>query len=168
MRASHLLVAACAGAVATGFGVAQSDLTFNQVSLCITTAIGPCGTLCEAFQCTPGFTMVSSNEAMRFDITSAPDTFYAVFSGIASGCTWIPGIQGKLSTWQPYMPIVFGRMEAAADPTLPCPASLAQFWVKLPALLPGYDLRFQVLGMDGIGHPEPLLAFSRAVEVRTR
>ena len=172
MRFRHLLIATLASAGVTHTVVAQEARVapWNHVSLCVTTAIGRCGTLCEPFACQPNFTLVSSHETMVFDVAAAPGTFYLLFVGVAvPGCMPIPGIAGALATWTPTQTLRLGVLtELQQRFDLPCTPGHAQFTHSIPAVAPGYDVRYQLLGMNQFAMTAPVLSFSRPTEVRTR
>jgi hypothetical protein len=164
------MLAAVGLAVPATAQLQASSASYSQVSLCITTEIGPCGVLCEPFQCTPSYTLVSSYENMCLDITGAVNSFFAVVAGDAvPGCLSLPGIEGGLSLWTPAMTLHFGFFAPEnLDPDLPCGAAHVQRIMAVPFMPPGYDCRFQVLSMNSYLRDEPNLALSRPIEVRTR
>ena len=139
------------------------------MSLCVTTEIGTCGTLCEPFDCAPNYTLVSSFERMRFDVAGAPDTPYVLFVGRAvPGCLTVPGIAGQMATWTPASAFWIGEFkDENYRSDLPCRPGTDTHFLKLPVVPPGIDMRFQVLGINADG-ATPVMAFSRPTEVRTR
>jgi hypothetical protein len=173
MKLFPLTVALLATAGVTQLATAQdvpNTTPSNNVSLCVTTEIGSCGTLCEPFQCAPTYTLVSSFETMRFDITTSVDSFYVLVAGLAvPGCLPIPGISGELGLWTPAMTVEFGLTnESDRDFDLICQPAHVQTTLDVPFVQPGYDMRFQVLGVNNWPPNDLPITFSRPVEVRTR
>lgn len=142
----------------------------SQVSMCVTTAIGTCGTFCEPFQCSPNYTLVSSFENMIFDVAGAPGSFYVLFAGVAvPGCLPVPGVAGEMATWWPAAAIHFGVFtDESHRSDLVCQPAVDQLRYGVPLVPPGVDVRFQLLGMNDYAVAQPMLTFSRATEVRTR
>ena len=168
MNVHHLFAAILAGAGVTTILPAQ-DTEYNQVSMCVTTAIGTCGNFCQPADCEPNYTLVSSYENMVVDVAGAPESSYVLFVGLAApGCLQVPGIQGQLSTWTVAAPLVFGSFDGTIQYDLPCEPAVDAHIVSFPAVPPGVDLRFQLLGINEYGTSQPMLTFSRPVEVRTR
>ncbi|MCR9244707.1 MAG: hypothetical protein NXI31_06730 [bacterium] len=165
MRLSCLLAAAALTAPQQAL-VAQAP---NQVSMCVTTAIGTCGTFCEPFDCQPHYTLVSSHEDIVFDVAGAPDSPYVLFVGVAvPGCLTIPGVAGQMATWTPAATVAINMLPATGyQPNLPCQPWTSSYTVHVPAVPPGVDIRFQVLGVNTVNN-SPELTFSRPTEVRTR
>ncbi|MCA8951334.1 MAG: hypothetical protein KDE27_17635 [Planctomycetes bacterium] len=165
MNLNHVFVAAIAVAGVQQVAVAQMP---SQVSMCITTAIGPCGGLCQPFDCAPNYTLVSSNEDMHFDVAGTPNTPYVLFVGIAvPGCVRLPGIEGALAAWTPAATFHIGVFGSSNEPGLACFAATDRYTMKVPVVIPGVDLRYQMLGVNR-WDSGPAIGFSRPIEVRTR
>ena len=170
MKVRHLVVAILAGAGVHETAISQNGIDYNQVSMCVTTAIGTCGNFCQPFDCQPTYTLVSSYENMIVDIAGAPLTSYVLFYGMAApGCMPIPGIEGALATWNFAIPLTMGTFyDIHLRPDLPCQPAATSHVVSIPEVPAGIDLRFQTLGTDFFVTGDPRLSFSRPVEVRTR
>lgn len=170
MKLNHLLVAVLAGTGLQQVAVAQVGY---QTSMCVTTQIGTCGDFCQFFNCQPNYTLVSSHEDMVFDIAGAPGSHYVLFYGVAvPGCLTVPTIAGQLATWVPTAAITMGWLNVTDRRfDLECQPTTTTFVQHIPAVPPGVDLRFQLLGLNEIGttNGEMMeLSFSRPTEVRTR
>ena len=165
MNLSHVLVAALAVAGVQQVAVGQ----MNQVSMCVTTAIGTCGSLCQPFDCTPNYTLVSSHEQMRFEVAGAPYTPYVLFVGIAvPGCLPVPGIEGAMATWTPASAFWIGEFtDKGLRSDLPCQPGTDVVFLTMPVVPVGLDVRYQLLGLNNM-NGDPILTFSRPTEVRTR
>ena len=122
----------------------------SEVSMCVTTAIGTCGSFCQPFECTPNYTFVSSNENMVFDVAGAPGTSYVLFYGMAvPGCLPVPGVEGAMATWTPASVVAIGAFQDVEErPDLPCKPATQTLVLTVPAVRPGIDVRFQLLGLN--------------------
>ena len=179
MKSTSLLTTALAVLSLHAVALSQVDQPQNlptiqsarsEVSMCVTTAIGTCGDFCQPFECTPNYTLVSSFENMRVDVAGAPGTAYVLFYGMAvPGCLPVPGVEGAMATWTPAAVVALGAFEDVEHrPDLPCLPATRTLTISVPAVRPGIDVRFQLLGMNANLRARPQLSFSRATEVRTR
>lgn len=169
MKARLTLVAAVAALGAAQTALAQ-DLPgpTSQVSMCVTTRAGVCGTLCEPFQCKPNFNQVASFERIDFQIAGAPNTLYALIMGSGlDSCLPFPNIKGELAIWNPVLVHIGYLPDESQQVNLACTPSTDNYQISLPRITPGQDVRFQVVGYDDHRTMPPILAFSRATEIRT-
>lgn len=168
MKVKRLFLATLAGA-GVSLALPAQGSQFNQVSMCVTTAIGTCGNFCQPAECDPNYTLVSSHENMVVDVAGAPESSYVLFFGVAApGCLQVPGVAGQLATWRMAAPLAFGSFDSSnLRPGLICQPAADTHIVSFPAIPAGIDLRFQMLGINEY-NTQPTLTFSRPVEVRTR
>jgi hypothetical protein len=139
-----------------------------QASLCVTTAIGTCGSICEPFQCLPNATLASPGEVLRFDIAGGAKQPWLLFTGSSVvGCQPISGIGGELGLWAPITTIMVGTLGGVGPNS--CFAAEGYWKMELPLGMPlGMVIRFQVLTVNAAYGYAGALEFSRAVEMRLR